>query len=346
MSSDYAKPYSDFIGAFEKLFLIKSNESVEDMCNIIKNVLISKYQLSKSQLSTIILKALQYNYASKENYIKILEYFSELTLPLEGSIEFVVMHDQIDKFKEYISQKELKNDNFLEIYKTHELERFKLSLIETCAYFGSANIFFFLISNQKYAISKKCLQYALIGRNTDIISECLKENQMDKDCLRDIICSHNNEMLEFVLEKNIFTYKDFDGEDIHSTAIYEDIIKYQNLKAVFLLFDRERNFIVPWCAAFPQTIDILKNEKFLDKIDYKKRNILHYACMSQNSDIFKFLYSSTNKIDADYRDVYEMTALHYAAMYNNIDATRILVSLGADVNAKLILFRFISIIVI
>ncbi|EAY18574.1 hypothetical protein TVAG_462600 [Trichomonas vaginalis G3] len=168
---------------------------------------------------------------------------------------------------------------------------------------------------------------------------------MDKDCLRDIVCSHNNEMLEYVLERNIFTYKDFDGENSNSTAIYEDIIKYQNLKAVFLLFEREKNFIVPWCAAFPQTIDILKNEKLPDKIDFKKRNILQYACMSQNSDIFKLLFTSTDKIDVNYHDLDKMTALHFAAMYHNIDAARILISHGADVNAKNILFHFTSIII-
>ncbi|EAX93815.1 hypothetical protein TVAG_054200 [Trichomonas vaginalis G3] len=352
MSSDYAKPYSDFIGAFEKLFHIKSNESVECMCDIITNVLISKYQLTKSQLTEIILKALQYNYTSGENYIKILKNIgfdnkklSNLTFPLEGSVEFIVMHDQIDKFKEYISQAEPKNDNFLKIPDLNEYGHFNLSLIEACAYFGSVNIFFFLISNQKYAPSTKCLQYSLIGRNTDIINECLKDNKMDKDCLRDIVCSHNNEMLEFVLERNIFTYKDFDGRNSLSTAIYEDIIKYQNLKAVFLLFKREKNFMVPWCAAFPQTIDILKNEKLPDKIDFKKRNILQYACMSQNSDIFKFLFNSTDKIDVNYHDIYKMTALHYAAMYNNIDALRILISHGADINAKLTQFHFILIII-
>ncbi|EAX97259.1 PHO85 protein, putative [Trichomonas vaginalis G3] len=165
---------------------------------------------------------------------------------------------------------------------------------------------------------------------------------MDKECLRDIVRSHNNEMLEFVLDRNLFTCQDFDGKE----TIYEDIIKYQNLKAVFLLFEKERNFIVPWCAAFPQTIDILKNEKLPDKIDFRKRNILHYASMSQNSDIFKFLFNSTKNFDVNYQDEYNMTALHYAAMYNNIEAARILISHGADFNTKITLFYLITIIVI
>ena len=253
------------------------------------------------------------------------------------------MHDQIDKFKEYISQNQIKNNAFISIpiltksddeilfdsYPNHIFSAV-LSLIEACAYFGSINIFFFLLSNQKYTISKKCLRYAIIGRNTDIINECLKENQMDLKCLRNIVCSHNHQMLEFVLDRNLFTYKDFDGKDLESRAIYEDIIKYQNLKAVFLLFEKEKNCIVPWCAAFPQTLEILKNEKLPDKTDFRERNILHYACMSQNSDIFKFLVGSIKKIDVKYH----MTALCFAAEYNNIDAVKILISHGANVNAK------------
>ncbi|EAX94782.1 hypothetical protein TVAG_058720 [Trichomonas vaginalis G3] len=119
---------------------------------------------------------------------------------------------------------------------------------------------------------------------------------MDKDCLRVIVCSHNNDMLEFVLERNFFTYKDFDRDNVKLTAIYESIIKYQNLKAVFLLFEKAKDFILPWCAAFLQTIDILKNQKITNKLDFKDRNILHYACMSQNSDIVKFLFKDGHSL--------------------------------------------------
>ena len=73
MSSDYSKQYADFIGALEKLFHIKSNEPIENMCSIITNTLISKYQLSIKQLTKLIHEAIRYNYASGANYVKILE---------------------------------------------------------------------------------------------------------------------------------------------------------------------------------------------------------------------------------------------------------------------------------
>ncbi|EAX97020.1 hypothetical protein TVAG_315220 [Trichomonas vaginalis G3] len=99
MSSDYSKQYADFIKALEKLFHIKSNEPIEDMCSIITNTLISKYQLSINQLTKLIYEAIRYNYASGANYIKILEQIgadltgvSDYHFETEDSIKFIVMH--------------------------------------------------------------------------------------------------------------------------------------------------------------------------------------------------------------------------------------------------------------
>ena len=77
------------------------------------------------------------------------------------------MHDQIDKLKNiYKYQKEMKKiKSFLKIHILEYDYIVQLSLIEFCAYFGSANIFFFIISNPNYDITKKCLRYSLIGRN-------------------------------------------------------------------------------------------------------------------------------------------------------------------------------------
>ena len=66
--------------------------------------------------------------------------------------------------------------------------------------------------NHTTKLSKQCLRYSIIGRNTDIINHCMKDNKMSIDCLRDILKTHNNEMLEYVLERKIFTYKDFDAD--------------------------------------------------------------------------------------------------------------------------------------
>ncbi|EAY21834.1 ankyrin repeat protein, putative [Trichomonas vaginalis G3] len=373
MSSDYSKQYADFIGALEKLFHIKSNEPIEDMCSIITNTLISKYQLTINQLTKLIREAIRYNYASGANYVKILEQIgadltgvSDYHFETEGSIKFIVMHDQIDKFKEYLTQNSISGDIFLKIpnfvYNAYHYLKFfaELSLIEACAYFGSVNIFYFLISNQISEITERCFSYAVIGGNQDIINECLKKHKMDIDCLRSIIRAHNHELLEYVLDREIFELDDLYGEDwgkagncmgdANYRPIYKDIIRYQNLNAVFLLFKRNKYYIFPWGAVFPQTIDIFKNNTFSNKHNHTKCEIIYFACKSKNSDICRLLLESYNQnivnnnegddecishgIYISEKDKYRKTALYYAAKYNSKETAELLIAHGIDFSEK------------
>ncbi|EAX89618.1 hypothetical protein TVAG_256980 [Trichomonas vaginalis G3] len=309
----------------------------------------------------------RYNYASGANYVKILEQIgadltgvSDYHFETESSIEFIVMHDQIDKFKEYLTQNSISGDIFLEIpnfwYNAYHDDGYyaELSLIEACAYFGSVNIFYFLISNQISKITEWCLSYSVIGGNQDIINECLKENKMDIDCLRSIIRSHNHELLEYVLDREIFELDDLYGEDWKSgkenncmgdanyRPIYKDIIRFQNLNAVFLLFKRNKYYIFPWGAAFPQTIDIFKNNTFSNKHNRTKCGIIYFACRSKNSDICRLLLESYNQIivnnkqgiDINEKDDDGETALHFAALNNNREIAELLISHGININEK------------
>ncbi|EAY18993.1 hypothetical protein TVAG_246710 [Trichomonas vaginalis G3] len=375
MSSDYSQQYTDLIGALEKLFHIKSNEPIEDMCSIIANTLISKYQLSINQLTKLIHETIRYNYASGANYVKILKQIgadlagvSDYHFETEGSIKFIVMHDQIDEFKEYLTQNSISGNIFLKIpnfvYNANHYLKYsaELSLIESCAYFGSVNIFYFLISNQICKITKRCLCYSVIGGNQDIINECLKENKMDIACLRSIIRAHNHELLEYVLNREIFELDDLYGEnwkwgiedncmgDVNYRPIYKDIIRYQNLNAVFLLFKRNKNYIFPWGAAFPQTIDIFKNNTFSNKHNHTKCGIIYFACKSKNSDICRLLFESYNQIivnnnegddecishgiDINEKDDDGQTALHIAASFKSKEIAELLISHCININEK------------
>ncbi|EAX98377.1 hypothetical protein TVAG_357460 [Trichomonas vaginalis G3] len=283
------------------------------------------------------------------------------------------MHDQIDKFKEYLTQNSISHDDvFLEIPNLEKVDYFnsfvELSLVETCAYFGSVNIFYFLISNHYCKITEKCLRYSVIGGNQDIINECLKENKMKIVCFRSIIRTHNHKLLEYVLDREIFTQDDLYGENYQSTKeydwtdkkfkpIYEDIIRYQNLNAAFLLFKRNKYYIFPWAAAFPQTIDIFKNNTFSNKLNHADGGIIHFACRSPNSDICRLLLESYNQIivnddevelegeihneerilhglNINEKNKHGKTALCIAVRNDNKEMIEILISYGANVNEK------------
>ncbi|EAY07342.1 ankyrin repeat protein, putative [Trichomonas vaginalis G3] len=267
------------------------------------------------------------------------------------------MHDQIDKFKEYLTQNSISGGIFLQIpnfrNNAYDYGYFaELSLIEACAYFGSVNIFYFLISNQISEITENCRIYSVIGGNQDIINECMKENKMDIDCLRSIIRAHNHELLEYVLDREIFELDDLYGEDwgkagncmgdANYRPIYKDIIRYQNLNAVFLLFKRNKYYIFPWGAAFPQTIDIFKNNTFSNKHNHTKCGIIYFASKAQNSDICRLLLESYNQIivnnkhgiNINDKDKHGQTALHITVSNNSKETAELLISHGANINEK------------
>ncbi|EAX91536.1 hypothetical protein TVAG_376470 [Trichomonas vaginalis G3] len=203
MSKDGSKQYDDFIDAYDKIFHVKSVETIKDTYNLITDVLINKYKMSTYDILVSIVKAVRYNYRSFLIYCAILHDFliknpitdkeaNKLTAmasynflsftkddddvyqlevrysldsiyPLDDTVESFIMDDQIDRFKEYVSNNSL--DRIRVLISDDE----QLTPIEACAYFGSVNIFTFLTTNLHHKISPRCLQYSLIGGNTELL---------------------------------------------------------------------------------------------------------------------------------------------------------------------------------
>lgn len=204
--SKYLQKYEQFIEVFERLFHIKLSDPIEEVFNSIQSILISKYKLHKSDLIFSLIQAIQFNYRSIQSYIKIINLIlSELSLsgsdikiiiddaeafnlsidkttdgiyqispykffPTEDDLHYIIMYDQIDKFKEYAAQQSLED---IELYSVY----FRFSPIEASCYYGSVNIFNFIRSNLKQEITQSCLEYSFIGGNTDIINECLNSKK-------------------------------------------------------------------------------------------------------------------------------------------------------------------------
>ncbi|EAY11761.1 ankyrin repeat protein, putative [Trichomonas vaginalis G3] len=361
MSSKYIKQYEEYIETYERLFHIKSNESIEDTMNMITNVLISKYQIRIPDLILSLMTAIQYNSRSIDIYVKIINQilskytntevkttnfddlinYTLLTLiknenkiyqfeydkdeyPKEDDVHYFIMNDQIDNFKEYLTQNSLEDiDEFL-----FNDEIGSLSALKACRYFGSVNIFNFLIKCCGNTITQECLELASIGGNIDIINECLKENQIDEFCFLSIIASHNNKFLEFVFERDLYKFDDFNFDNI----IYSDLLIYsQNLKAVFLMFEKDKNSILPWASGFPQSREIFKNED-LDFSTYGKTS-LNIAAQFNNTDICKFLLDNktTYKIDINIKRSNHINSIYYATDHSNIELVKLLISHGAKI---------------
>ena len=257
------------------------------------------------------------------------------------------MHDQIDCFEEYVSNHSITD---LLMFCRFEFSLFeRLSLLEACCYFGSVNIFFFLISNAECAITEKCLKASIFGGNIDIINECLKKQQIDKYCVNSSIVSHNNQFFEYILENVMFTsnfkvestycsdddYSDnivyidhFDFEDYFD---HECIIESQNLNAVFLLYMKNKILIFPWCAAFPQLLDIIKKESMNNSYLVLDLQFLHYAINYGCIETVKFAFSQNEGEITEY--IHPNQLLLYAAEKDSKEIAEFLLSHGADKDA-------------
>ena len=242
MSDQLLNKYDDFIETYEKLFHLNSNDSVEEILNLISSVLIKKYKAVIITVVYNLFMADRCNYQFIELYIKILNQFlskyrlpnsyvielansvkmtysnnpngglqvdfDRKSFPKEGEILYIIMNDQIDKFKEYVSHESIESFSAnISVYQMH-------SPIEACCYFGSVNIFFFLLTNLNVAMTPKCLLYSIFGRNTDIINECMKNIKMNKYALESTIASHNYEFLEYLFKRDLINISDLDIDKI------------------------------------------------------------------------------------------------------------------------------------
>ncbi|EAY10332.1 hypothetical protein TVAG_491900 [Trichomonas vaginalis G3] len=361
MSTKYSKEDEEFMETYRKLFRISDNKGVDLAFNLI-NILIYKFKITTRDLIKSLLVAIDYNYRSLDLYIKIInrilstysvpqcyikimrfrlkllkleltvdsnnayiiKYMNEQSNLSENELTNIIVYDQIDKFKQCDIQNSLEHTKI-------EIPKFLFTVIEACAYFGSVNIFYFIISNFDIKITARCLQFSFIGGNTDIINECLKKQKIDESCFRFIVESHNDQFLDYIFQRNLYVpEKDY----------YDSAIDSQNLKILYYMFEKDKNSIIPWCAYFQQSFEILKDENLnnlaIQRQSGLNRNIIHVAAIHNNTDLAKLIlnYPNGKLINIDDQDGFENTALYYAVRYNNKEMAELLISHGANVNPK------------
>ena len=124
----------------------------------------------------------------------------------------IIRDDNIDEFVTYISRTNLSLTSQIEssIYETNSflLKNEKPTLIQYSAFFGSIQIFNFLLLNN-VELNYSILPYAIHGNNPDIIHK-LEENKVLKsnyfsllNCLRESIKCHHNDIVNYFLNNYV-----------------------------------------------------------------------------------------------------------------------------------------------
>ncbi|EAY01926.1 ankyrin repeat protein, putative [Trichomonas vaginalis G3] len=276
---------------------------------------------------------------------------------LENTIYRAIMYDNKERFiffiesEEFDENKKLNSVLYPESFKSY-------SLLELCCYYGSIDCFKILITKNEAKISQECLQLSFLGRNAEIMNECLKYQKPNKECMKNAIISHNIDFVTFLMNQyNININLDYCGEfknlesflvyfdqthDFYKCFVYSAMFDTPSLSEFFLSLGPNINakYTIGQTALH---IAVSKNSKktveFLishganiNEIDNSGQTALHIAERNQNEIMTEFLIShgaNINEIDNS-----GQTALHIAAMYNSKEAVEFLISHGANINVK------------
>ncbi|EAX99996.1 hypothetical protein TVAG_029010 [Trichomonas vaginalis G3] len=162
-----------------------------------------------------------------DNFEKINS--KNLDIHTENTIYRAIMYNDLERFITFTQRdgfdkdQKLKSNLYPIYYKDY-------TLLELCCYHGAVDCFKFLRTKFDSKITKKCLEFSFLGGNPEIMSECLKYQTPNKDCMEYAIISHNIDFVTFLVnEYNIEI-------DLNKCGIYN------NLESFLVYFDQTNDF--------------------------------------------------------------------------------------------------------
>ncbi|EAX99330.1 hypothetical protein TVAG_181870 [Trichomonas vaginalis G3] len=164
------------------------------------------------------------------------------------------------------------------------------SLLEYCCYHGAIECFNLLRTKCNSEITEYCLQFSFLGRNQDIINECLKMFKPDPYCMTCAIATHNIILVKDLISKH--------GLNIN----LEDCWKFYNLQAFFIYLETSKDinncFVCSPKFYLPSLCEYLINiGADINAKDKNGHSALYFAKENGNREISEFLISIGAKVE-------------------------------------------------
>ncbi|EAY20762.1 hypothetical protein TVAG_391460 [Trichomonas vaginalis G3] len=247
-----------------------------------------------------------------------------LDIHTEDTIYRAIMYNNLERFICFTEREAFDKDQRLESH-LYPYSEVGYSLLELCCYHGAVDCFKFLRTKFNSEITEICLELSFLGGNKDIMSEYLKYQKPDKECMEYAIISHNIDFVTFVMNE-------------YNLIIKLDYCKaFNNVESFLVYFDQTND--INKCFLYSAKFDIPSLcEYFLshcanvnEKDEYGK-TALHYAAENNSKETAEFLISHGADINEENND--GKTALHCAAENNSEETAEFLISHGANINEK------------
>ncbi|EAY17540.1 hypothetical protein TVAG_453680 [Trichomonas vaginalis G3] len=259
-----------------------------------------------------------------------------LDIHTENTVYRAILYNDLEKFIFFTEREEFDKDQTLKssLYPS-EIVRYLLissykgySLLELCCYHGAVDCFKLLRTKFNSEITYKCLKLSFLGRNQEILSECLKYQKPDyycMECMEYAIISHNIDFVTFLMNE-------------YSIPIdLEGCGRYNNLESFLVYFDRTNDFNE--CFNFSTMFNIpslceyfLSNGANINEKDINGLTALHFAARYNSNETAELLIS--HGININEKDKDGKTALHNSAENNSKETAELLISHGININEK------------
>ncbi|EAY16182.1 hypothetical protein TVAG_340760 [Trichomonas vaginalis G3] len=259
----------------------------------------------------------------KINYFR--QFNSEnLDIHTENTIHRAIVYNDLENFIAFTERNGFDKDQTLQS-QLYPYSKKGYSLLELCCYHGAVDCFKFLRTKFNSEITQTCLEFSFLGGNPEIMSECLKYQEPDEECMRYAIISYNIDFVTFLMnEYNIEIDLEYCGiyNNLESFLVYFDYTK-----------DKHKCFVYSLMFNIPSILEyFLSHGANINGKNDKGLNALHNAAMNNSKETVELLISHGANVNK--KGLMGETALYFTAWNNNEEITEFLISHGANVNEK------------
>ncbi|EAX89239.1 hypothetical protein TVAG_037240 [Trichomonas vaginalis G3] len=228
----------------------------------------------------------------------------------ENTIYRAIMYDAIETFIYFIEREGFKKD-----------QKHYRKLLYLCCYHGAINCFKYLRKNFNLEITHYCLESSFLGRNPEIVCECLKYQKPNDQCMVNAIISHNIDFVKLLMNEyhlDIDLYECGHYNNIESLLYY-----YEKTNDYNKCFINSSIFDIPSLSEYFFLLGANVNAK-----DHEGETALHLAARFNCRETTELIISFGANVNEENKD--GATPLNIAAEFDSPDAAKILLSHNAN----------------
>ncbi|KAI5485854.1 protein of unknown function (DUF3447), partial [Trichomonas vaginalis G3] len=126
--------------------------------------------------------------------------FENLEIHTKKTIYRAIMYNDLESFIVFTERDGFDQNQTLKS-SLYPQSFYGYSLLELCSYHGAVDCFKFLRTKFNSKVTDTCLELSFLGGNPEIMSECLKYQKPNQDCMIYAIISHNIDFVTFLVNE-------------------------------------------------------------------------------------------------------------------------------------------------